>query len=73
MIVAGIQITTDYAPPPPRGKDNPIRKAMEAMPVNASFFADCTPQAIHGIAKLMRPKKFKTAKKANGTRVWRTE
>ena len=72
MIVDGIQITTDHPLPPLRGKGNPIRKAMEAMPVKASFFApDVAPPTIHGIAKLLKPKVFSTQKKVNGTRVWR--
>ncbi len=73
MLIAGIQVTTEYAPPTPRGKRNPIRQVMEGMPVGASFFAqDVAPPTIHGYAKTMRPKVFQTAKKVNGTRVWRT-
>lgn len=72
MIVAGIQITKDHPPPPGRGDDNPVRAAMKAMPVGTSFFAQVEPAAVHGIAKTLKPKRFRTSRKANGTRVWRT-
>lgn len=72
--VAGFVIENDVPRPTPRGKKNPLRVAMEALEVGQSFFAPgAASSVIHGIAKLMKAKKFQTAGKQGGIRVWRIE
>ena len=73
--VAGFVIENDVPQPMGRGKDNPIRQAMEALSVGQSFLipgAKSTSAAL-GIAKLMTDRKFRTSKKSNGVRVWRVK
>lgn len=77
-IIAGFVIEDSVPIPTGRGTKNPVRQAMEALAVGQSFIAPKVhAAAVHGIAKLLKPKRFQTATRTVGgevsTRIWRIE
>jgi len=76
VTVAGFAIEEGIPLPTGRGTKNPLRQAMEALEVGQSIVAPETHgSTVHGVAKLLRPKKFQTAGRVVGgvkaVRVWR--